>query len=81
MNFLARMFRPITQGGMRSSILTFYSGGVGAGILSLPKVITSFGVGAGFIAIFLAAFLSYLSFEILIQAAEHSKKNTFANIM
>lgn len=36
--FFARNFSPLSKGGVRSSVLTLFSGTVGAGILSLPGV-------------------------------------------
>ena len=37
-NWFSRNFSPISKGGIRSSVLTLFSGTVGAGVLSLPKV-------------------------------------------
>lgn len=69
------------KGGLRSSVITFFSGGVGAGILTLPKIMSYFGVGVGLCTIIVCSVLSYISFEILIQATFLSKKNTFGNII
>lgn len=37
-NFFARNISLITPGGIRSSVFTFFSGTLGAGVLSLPHV-------------------------------------------
>jgi hypothetical protein len=37
-NWFQRNFSPISKGGIRGSVLTLFSGTVGAGVLSLPKV-------------------------------------------
>lgn len=38
-NWFRRNFSPISKGGIRGSVLTLFSGTVGAGVLSLPKVL------------------------------------------
>jgi hypothetical protein len=38
-NWFARNITSMSKGGIRSSIFTLFSGSVGAGVLSLPKVI------------------------------------------
>jgi hypothetical protein len=43
-NFFTRNFRPVSDGGIRSSSFTLITGTIGAGILSLPKVASYFGL-------------------------------------
>lgn len=75
------MVRPLEAGDMRGTILTFFSGSVGAGILSYPRIMSFFGMGMSLGLTATAAILALISFEILIQAADRCKKNSYANIV
>ena len=43
-NWFARNFRPVSNGGIRSSMFTLVTGTVGAGVLSLPAISSYFGL-------------------------------------
>lgn len=66
---------------MRSSILTIFSSTIGAGLLSLPKVLSTFGLmsGLGFLTIF--GFLTGYTYRILNALIEESDKLSYANIV
>jgi len=81
MNRLLRLFRPLEQGSIRSSVFTLFSGSVGAGVLSLPKVMSYYGLGAGIIAIIFCALLAYTSYSILFSSIRRSKRKRYPNLV
>lgn len=79
--FLERNFTSFTKGGMRSSLFTMFSGTVGPGLLSLPKVIANFGLGLGLAAILAFALLTLLMYHILNGLILESGKKSYANVV
>ena len=79
--FVFRNFSPLQKGGMRSSILTIISSTIGAGLLSLPKTLATYGLmsGIGFLAMF--GLLTGYTYRILNEMVEESKKKSYANIV
>ena len=61
-NWAGRVFRNVGAGSMRGSVFTLFSGAVGAGVLSLPKVVSYYGLGLGLVIIIFNAFLAYASY-------------------
>jgi amino acid permease len=62
-------------------VFTLFSGAVGAGVLSLPKVVSYFGVAVGAVVIIFNAFLAYASYWALFQAIIASGKKRYANLI
>lgn len=60
--FAKRVFRNVGEGSIRGSVFTLFSGAVGAGVLSLPKVVSYYGLGLGLLIIVLNALLAYASY-------------------
>ncbi len=61
-------------------MFTLFSSAVGAGILSLPKVISMYGVGLGSLSLLLFALISYRMHTIIWELIEESGKRTYANL-
>jgi hypothetical protein len=57
-----RIFRKIDKGSIRGSVFTLISGAVGAGVLSLPKVVSYFGLAMGIVVLLFNALLAYASY-------------------
>lgn len=76
-----RTFRSVGKGSIRGSVFTLFSGAVGAGVLSLPKVVSYFGVAVGAVVIIFNAFLAYASYWALFQAIMASGKKRYANLI
>jgi hypothetical protein len=62
-------------------VFTLFSGAVGAGVLSLPKVVSYFGVAVGAVVIIFNALLAYASYWALFQAIMASGKKRYANLI
>lgn len=69
------------KGSMRASILTIFSSTIGAGLLSLPKVLATFGLmsGLGFLVLF--GVLTGYTYRILNELIEESGKLSYANVV
>lgn len=76
-----QLFFPFTPGCLRASSFTIFSSSVGAGVLSLPKIVSYYGLGLGIVLIILASVLNYQTFMLLDQAITRSKKRSYANIV
>ena len=81
LGWFKRTFRPVTKGGIRGSVFTLFSGSVGAGVLGLPKVVSSFGLLTGALMIIGVAFLAYSSYDALFQAMIKCNKKRFPNVV
>ena len=79
--FIQKLFSPVEQGDIRSSVFALFSGTVGAGLMSLPQVFSYFGLGGGIIVTLFNAFLAYTSFRALFTAIMKSGKMRFPNLV
>lgn len=61
-----RWFRPLTKGGLRSSIITLTSTAVGGGMLTLPYCLAQVGIIPGVIMLVMAGYVSIISQEMLM---------------
>lgn len=57
-----------------------FSGLLGAGLLSLPKVISIYGVTLGMLSLLLFGMISWYTYIILNQLIMASHKKTYANV-
>ena len=80
-NWAGRVFRGVGAGSMRGSVFTLFSGAVGAGVLSLPKVVSYYGLGLGLVIIIFNAFLAYASYWAQFQAIIKSGKKKYPNLI
>ena len=78
--FFRRNFGHISQGGVRSSVFTMFTATVGAGVLSLPYIISYFGLGLGIFLILTGAWLNYLGYLALNNSIIITGKNSFSNL-
>lgn len=65
---------------MRSSFLTMFSGTAGAGLLSLPAVLSLYGVGMGFLCLILFGLLTHRTYKILNDLILESGRKSYANV-
>lgn len=79
-NWFARNFRPVADGGIRSSSFTLITGTVGAGILGLPVVGTYFGLTLALCFVLFFGCLTIWSYAILNDAIVHSNKRGYVNL-
>ena len=79
-SFFQRNFSQIEKGGLRSSLFTMFSGLLGAGLLSLPKVISIYGVTLGMLSLLLFGMISWYTYIILNQLIMASSRKTYANV-
>ncbi len=79
-NFVDRNLSKLTKGGLRSSLFTLFSGTVGAGLLSLPKILSYYGLGLGIVCLIVFALLTYEMYYILNELIEKSGKRSYANV-
>lgn len=70
----------LSKGGVRSSVFTLFSGTVGAGILSLPHVVSFYGVGLGFFFILCFAYITHTAQNILNDLIVESGRKSYANV-
>lgn len=66
---------------MRTSFLTLFSAAAGAGILSMPKVISSFGLLVGTGSVIFFALLTYRIFSIINELIVKSGRKSYANLV
>lgn len=81
LNFIQRIFRPIGEGSIRGSVFTLFSGSVGAGVLSLPKVMSYYGLTTGILMILFNSVLAYTSYTSLFTAIIKSGKKRYPNLV
>jgi amino acid permease len=81
MSFFKRVFRPLGQGSVRGSVFTLFSGSVGAGVLSLPQVMSYYGLTVGVLMILFNSFLAYTSYTSLFKAIMISGKKRYPNLV
>lgn len=79
-SFFVRNFSQVEKGGIRSSVFTLFSSAVGAGILSLPKVLSMFGVLFGSFCILIFVLVSYRMHTIIWELTESTGRKTYANL-
>src|SRR3990167_2301850 len=79
-SFFLRNFSTVSKGGLRSSIFTLFSSAIGAGILSLPKVLSEYGVVLGTVSLLIFAMVSYRMHTIVWELTEYSKRRSYANV-
>ena len=70
----------IEKGGMKNSFLTMFSGTAGAGLLSLPAVLSLYGVGMGFGCLILFGLLTHRTYHILNELIIESGRKSYANV-
>jgi len=63
-NWFVRNFRPVSNGGIRSSAFTLITGTVGAGVLSLPTIAAYFGLITSLILVVVFGILTIWSYYI-----------------
>lgn len=80
-SYLLRNLSPLQRGGLRSSILTIISSTIGAGLLSLPKTLATYGLGSGVFFLALFGLLTGYTYKILNDMIEESRKKSYANIV
>lgn len=81
LSLFKRVFRPVGQGSIRGSVFTLFSGSVGAGVLSLPKVMSYYGLLTGILMILFNSFLAYTSYTSLFKAIMKSGKKRYPNLV
>lgn len=81
MSKFKRIFRPIGEGSSRGAVFTLFSGSVGAGVLSLPKVMSYYGFATGIFMIVLNAYLAYTSYMALFKAITLSGRKRYPNLV
>ena len=58
-----------------------FSGTAGAGLLSLPKILSYYGVVSGFVFLFTFGFLTHRTYKILNELIIKSGKKSYANLV
>ena len=81
LGWFKRMFRPVGPGSIRGSVFTLFSGSVGAGVLSIPKVMSYYGLSTGIAMILFNSFLAYTSYTSLFKAIIKSGKKRYPNLV
>ena len=71
----------LTPGGMRTSVLTLFSGAAGAGLLSLPGLISMYGVSLGTLSILFFGWLTYRMYMIFNELIVKSNRKSYANLV
>lgn len=80
-SLFSRLMSRLEKGSMRSSFFTMFSGTAGAGLLSLPKILSYYGVLSGFLYLFLFGFLTHRTYFILNDLIVQSGKKSYANLV
>lgn len=81
MTLFQRIFRPVGEGSIRGSVFTLFSGSVGGGVLSLPQVMSYYGLAMGVFMILFNSFLAYTSYSALFSAIIKSGKKRYPNLI
>lgn len=71
---------PIAKGDLRNSILTFLTASVGAGILSLPQVLSFYGLIMGIFFFVAFALINYETYRLVDLSIEKSGCRGYGNI-
>lgn len=79
-SFFQRNFSTVSRGGVRSSVFTLFSTAIGAGILSLPKVLSEYGVTLGAASLLVFGMVSYRMHTIVWELTESTGRKSYANI-
>lgn len=79
-SFFGRNFSHISKGGIRGSVFTLFSSAVGAGVLSLPYVISYYGVVCGASGVLVFSLIAYRIQTIIWELIEETGKKTYANL-
>ena len=79
--FFIRNFTSPTQRGIRSSFVTLFSGTVGPGLLSLPQVLSNFGLWLGLACFVPFGLLTLLIYHIINGLITKSGKRSYANLV
>lgn len=79
--FFSRAMSPMQSGSIRGSVLTLICGCVGAGVLSLPRVFSYFGLTISILLILFCSWFSYVSYIALIEVIKKCNKNSYANLV
>ena len=74
-----RVFGSLREGSIRGSVLTLLCGCVGAGVLSLPKIFSYYGILLSTLLLIFCGGFSYLSYSTLLICIKASGKNNYAN--
>lgn len=80
-NIIKRTFGPMREGSIRSSVFTLLCGCVGAGILSLPRIFSYYGVTVASLLVFFCGWFSYQSYMALLAAIQESGRKSYANLV
>jgi amino acid permease len=81
MGSIARNFTSMEKGSIRGSILTTICSSVGAGVLSMPRVMSYYGLAMGSALIIISCFFAYTSYLALLAAIKGSKRNSYPNVV
>ena len=76
-----RTFSALSPNGVRSSVLNFLAGTIGAGLLSLPYAVATCGVGLGVLLLVFVGWCFYLFYGALVQSCERLKEFTYVRAM
>lgn len=69
MNMFQKIFRPLDKGSLRYVVMLWIRMTMGVGILTLPALLSNFGLLGGIFFICLGAFLSLVSFRLIISVS------------
>ena len=72
-NFLIRLFRPVRKGSLRGVVLLWIRMTVGVGILTLPVLLSNFGLVSGILALGFGAFLCHFCYKAIFEASLKTK--------
>lgn len=73
LSFIDRNFRGLSNGSMRSVIITWIRMSLGIGILILPKYTQFVGIIPSILFIILGGFVNYKTYKFIFEAAYYSK--------
>ena len=80
-NCLSRVTSKLEKGSLRSSFFTMFSGTAGAGLLSMPKILSYYGVLSSLGYLILFGLLTHRTYSILNDLAVQSGKKSYANLV
>lgn len=80
-SFFQRNISPIRKGGLRSSLFTMFSSTMGAGLLSLPYILSMFGVTLGLGFLVCIGLLGRHIYHTLNELINISGKKTYPNVV
>ena len=76
-----RNLAAIKNGSLRGGVLTLFCSTVGGGMLSLPKIISMFGVVSGVISLIVFGLLTRHTYLLLNDLITVSGKKSYANVV